>query len=234
MFLFKSSHSYLFPSQKFAFTLHSVVSRPNISSWQQRTELSLTSPVYFQKFQIYLFLSGGRTFCFVNFNISVSAIRRDLLCYSTFLSPSLPFQNCTNPTKSIMSQRNKVSSQNFCRLLGQICKNNTHILYLKQRRWCSGIKRHKIFCDEINFSLDRNKSCHPWLSGWPTHKKWQDRWSKSESTWLPQRLFFIKGLAMKVLTSRDSEEKNFITQTLTFFLVFCPKMKIFVSLSHHW
>ena len=50
---------------------------------------------------------------------------------------------------------------------------------------------------------------------------------------LPQRLFFIKGLAMKVLTSRDSDEKNFITQTLTFFIVFCPKMKIFVSLSHH-
>ena len=50
---------------------------------------------------------------------------------------------------------------------------------------------------------------------------------------LPQRLFFIKGLAMKVLTSRDLDEKNFITQTLTFFIVFCPKMKIFVSLSHH-
>ena len=50
---------------------------------------------------------------------------------------------------------------------------------------------------------------------------------------LPQRLFFIKGLAMKVLTSGDLEKKNFISQTLTFFIVFCPKMKIFVSLSHH-
>ena len=49
----------------------------------------------------------------------------------------------------------------------------------------------------------------------------------------PERLFFIKGLAMKVLTSGDSDKKNFITQTLTFFIVFCPKMKIFVSLSHH-
>ena len=125
------SHSYLFPSQKFTFTLHSLVSRPNISSWQQRTEPSFTSFVSFQKFQIYLFLSRGRTFCFVNFSISVSAIRRDLLCYSAFLSPSLPFQNCTNPTKSIMSQRNKVSSQNFWRHVGQICENHTHILYLK-------------------------------------------------------------------------------------------------------
>ena len=176
---------YLFPSQKFTFTLHSLVSRPNISSWQLRTELNFTSFVSFQKFQIYLFLSRARSFCFVNFNISVSAIRRDLLCYSAFLSPSLPFQNCTNPTKSIMSQPNKVLSQNFWRQVGQIWENHTHILYLKQERWCSSIKRHKIFCDEINFSLDRNESCHPWLSGWPCQKKWQDRWSKSESTWLP-------------------------------------------------
>ena len=80
----------------------------------------------FQKFQIYLFLSRGRSFCFVNFNISVSAIRRDLLCYSAFLSPSLPFQNCTNPTKSIMSQPNKVLSQNFWRQVGQIWENHTH------------------------------------------------------------------------------------------------------------
>ena len=146
MCLFKSFtfiyEIYLFPSQKFTFTLHSLVSRPNISSWQLRTELNFTSFVSFQKFQIYLFLSRGRSFCFVNFNISVSAIRRDLLCYSAFLSPSLPFQNCTNPTKSIMSQPNKVLSQNFWRQVGQIWENHTHILYLEQERWCSGIEHH--------------------------------------------------------------------------------------------